>query len=91
MTQLAPVAYVLCALTAAVCVVLLWRAYRRTGVRLLFWAGVCFSALATENVILFFDREIILHIDLSPLRNTVALIGLLALLYGMIMDSERRR
>ena len=91
MTQLAPVAYVLCALTAAGCVLLLSRAYKRTGVRLLFWASLCFAALTIENVILFFDREVVHHMDLRPYRNGIALLGLLALLYGMIMDSRDER
>jgi len=86
---LAPVAYILCALTALICTVLLSRAYMRTGVRFLVWAALCFGALTIENVVLFLDREVIHNMDLSPLRNGVALLGLLALLYGLIWDTNR--
>ena len=88
MSYLPEMVYVLCALTALTCVVLLLRSYARTGVRLLLWAGICFVGLAVENVILFFDMVVIDDIDLALWRNGAALIGLLFLLYGLIWEAR---
>lgn len=85
MNPLPAMVYVLCGLTALACVVLLWRAYWRTGVRLLLWAGICFIGLSIENIILFLDMEVV-GSDLSLFRNGAALVGLLCLLYGLIWE-----
>jgi len=86
MSQLPEMVYVLCGLTALACVVLLWRAYWRTGVRLLLWAGICFIGLTIENVVLFLDMEVVHSTDLAVWRNGAALVGLLFLLYGLIWE-----
>ena len=44
--------YSLCALTSITCLVLLWRRWRSTGARLLFWAALCFAGLTFNNVLL---------------------------------------
>lgn len=80
------VVYILCALTALACAVLLLRGYRRNGTRLLVWCGIFFLALTLENSILFFDVVVVPSIDLSNMRRTVALVGLILLLYGLIWD-----
>jgi len=81
--------YVLCTITAVACASLLWRGYRRTGVRLLFWSAVCFLGLSLENAILFVDRELIgPDTDLSLLRLSAALIGVSALIYGLIWEKR---
>ncbi|HLU76747.1 MAG TPA: DUF5985 family protein [Burkholderiales bacterium] len=86
MSQLPAMVYVLCGLTALACVALLWRAYWRTGVRLLLWAGICFIGLSIENIILFLDMEVVHGADLAFFRNAAALVGLLCLLYGLIWE-----
>lgn len=88
MSHLPEMVYVLCSLTAFVCVVLLLRSYARTGVRLLLWAGICFVGLTFENVILFVDKVVIDDVDLALWRNGAALIGLLFLLYGLIWEAR---
>jgi hypothetical protein len=35
--------------------VLLWRSWRKSGARLLFWSALCFAALSVNNVILVLD------------------------------------
>ena len=81
--------YVLCALTAATCAVLLLRGYARSGMRLLFWAGICFVALTAENTLLFVDVVVLgPHIDLTWLRNSIALGGLMTLLFGLIWNAR---
>ena len=46
---MAAIVYILCALTSLTCAVLLLRAYRQNGVRLLFWSGLCFIGLALNG------------------------------------------
>lgn len=80
--------YLLCSLTTAMCSALLIRGYLRNGVRLLFWASLCFLALALENVIVILDYYVVPGIDLSPLRMGIPLAGLMALLYGLLWESR---
>lgn len=91
MISLAEATYLLCAATALVCVVLLLRAFARSGVRLLLWSGICFIALVLENVLLFLDLAVFTEVDLAPWRNGVALVGLLCLLFGLIWDHRVTR
>jgi len=81
--------YILCALTSILCAVLLLRGYRATRTRLLFWASLCFGFLAINNVILYFDLVILPpQIDLFWYRNVAALIGMLALVFGLTWESR---
>ena len=89
MNGFAELTYVLCALTALSCTVLLLRAFTRSHMRLLIWSGIFFAALTIENVILFIDMVIFpTTTDLSLLRNVVALFGLMVLLIGLIWDTR---
>ena len=88
MSLLAKATYILCALTALACAVLLLRGYLRTGLRLLLWSGVCFAGLTLENMILFLDMEVIHQLDLSGLRNSISLLSVLALLVGLVWNSR---
>jgi hypothetical protein len=80
--------YALCVLTALLCSGLLLRGYVRNRVRLLLWAGLCFAALALENVILVIDFFVVPTIDLEIYRLAVALVGLMVLLYGLLWESR---
>ena len=84
----ASVLYGLCAATSFACMVLLFRAYSRSGVRLLLWSALCFVGLSVNNVLLFFDLVIFTEVDLRPYRLLSALAGLLFLLYGFIWEAE---
>ncbi len=86
--MIALVVYVLCALTAAACAFLLLRGYARSGVRLLFWAGVCFIGLALNNFMVFIDVIVFPSIDLWLLRQGPALLGVLSLVYGLVWESS---
>ena len=85
----AGVIYLLCALTSLVCAVLLLRGYRRSGVRLLLWSGLCFVGFFLNNVLLFIDVRIVPTIDLAFIRMVPALLGIALLLYGLIWETER--
>jgi hypothetical protein len=77
-----------CALTAASCAWLLLRQYFLTRFRLLLWSGLCFVGLTVNNVVLLLDRLVFVDMDLSVLRLSAALIAMLLLLYGLIIESE---
>lgn len=80
--------YALCGATSILCAVLLFRGYRLTRTRLLFWASLCFGGLAINNVILFVDLILVPDIDLFLWRTAAALAGMTVLLYGLIWDAR---
>lgn len=80
--------YTLCALTSLTCLVLLWRSYRATGSRLLFWSALCFLLLTVNNVLLVLDKIVFLERDLTPGRLTAALLAVVLLLFGLIWEDN---
>ena len=80
--------YGLCMLTALMCAWLLLQAYHRTRYRLLFWCGVFFSIAALNNVFLFVDKLMFPQTDLRLYSYIVALVSLLVLLPGLILERE---
>jgi hypothetical protein len=82
--------YALCAVTSFACAVLLWRGYRRSKSRFLLWCSICFVALTANNVTLFVDLVLLKNVNLLLLRTVLALVGMFALLYGMIWDVDRK-
>lgn len=84
---MAETVYALCAITSAACAVLLFRAYGRRNVRLLLWAAICFTFLGVQNMLTFLDIIILpTQVDLSALRGFAGVLGVAALLYGIIND-----
>lgn len=86
--ELGSIIYMLCALTALTCTVLLFRSYKRNRTRLLFWSGLCFAGLFLNNIFLLLDKIIFPVIDFSAWRYVTALVALLPLLYGLIWEDE---
>jgi hypothetical protein len=81
--------YGIVALTSLLCAVLLLRAYRRTGLRVLLWSGLCFSVLVLNNTVLLFDKFVLPDdVDLQPERLSITLFALLLLLFGLIYEAE---
>jgi hypothetical protein len=80
--------YALCMLTALMCAWLLLQAYQRTHYRLLFWCSLYFSIAALNNVFLVADKVMFPEVDLTVYRYLVALVGLLVLLPGLILERE---
>lgn len=85
--MIAPVVYLLCALTSVGCAGLLLLKYRRQRVRLLFWSSLCFVGFALNNIILFIDLVLVPEADLSVVRTIPALAGVALLLWGFVWDS----
>lgn len=80
--------YVLFLLTALLCSALLARGYVQSRHRLLFWASICFFALAVENLVLIADLYVVPTIDLRLVRLMIPLVGLGALLYGLLWETR---
>lgn len=83
------VAYCLCAAAAFLCTVLLFRAYIRVRMRLLLWSAICFGCLTLNNLLIAVDLVLLPQVDLFLLRNVTALLGVGALLYGLIWEVRR--
>lgn len=85
---MAEVVYILATLTSAACAWLLLRAYKRTGVRLLFWSGIAFVGFALNNALLYVDLLVLAqNVDLSVVRLLPTITGLALLCYGLIWES----
>jgi len=83
------VLYLLAVVTSLACMVLLFRAYAASGMRLLLWSALCFVGLSVNNVLLFVDLSVFpTEVDLRAYRLLSALGGLLFLLYGFIWEAE---
>jgi len=80
--------YALCALTSMVCAVLLFRGYRQGRQRLLMWSALCFLGLAANNALLIVDLYVVPDTDLFLVRTGSALIGMVVLLYGLILEAQ---
>jgi hypothetical protein len=80
--------YLLCAATALLCAVLLFRGYARTKVRLLFWSGLCFTGLMLDNILLYVDILVVPDLNLVIWRKIPGLIALMLLIYGLVWDSK---
>jgi hypothetical protein len=76
-------------LTAGLCAVLLLRAYGRVRKRLLLWCGLCFAGLMMSNGLLILDLFLLPGESIYPLRLSVAAASMMAMLYGLIFESEQ--
>jgi hypothetical protein len=86
---MAAVVYFLCALTSLTCFVLLFRAWRASGARLLFWSALCFAGITANNFLLVVDRVFLPEtVDLSTWRLLMALAAILLLIFGLVWEEE---
>jgi hypothetical protein len=83
---MAETVYILCAATSILCAVLLFRSYRASRTRLLFWSSLCFVGLAINNVMLILDLYV-MSTDLFFARTVVAVGAMAMLIYGLIWSS----
>lgn len=85
---MAEAVYLLCGLTSLLCAVLLYRGFRASRVRLLFWSSLCFAGLATSNLLLFVDLALMPDVDMSTLRSAISLAAMATLLFGFVWESK---
>ena len=86
--MIAATVYVLCALTALLCAVLLLQAWTRSRLPLLLWSGLCFVGLTASNILLIVDLLVVPDVDLFALRTATSLVSIGLLLYGLIWDMK---
>jgi hypothetical protein len=85
---MALIVYLLCAVASLVCALLLLRGYRASGMRLLFWAALCFFIFVATNSLLFLDLVILPQLDLSLWRTGFTLLAVSLFLYGLIFEAQ---
>ncbi len=86
--MMAATVFIACAVTSALCVVLLVRGWLATRSRLLLWSSLGFTGLALNNIILVLDRLVIVDANLALVRAVPAFLGVLVLLTGCIWDAD---
>lgn len=84
---MAAAVYLLCALTSALCAVLLLRAWTATRQRLVLWTGVGFAGLAVNNALLVADL-LVVDADLQVLRDVSNLAAVSVILGGLIWETR---
>lgn len=80
--------YVLCLVASAACTWLLLRGYRRSGTRLLLWAGICFFFLSLNSMAVLFDLLIFPQWDFQAWRHAASLMAVGVLMFGLVWESE---
>jgi hypothetical protein len=85
---MAATVYILCMAASSLCALMLWRAYRQSKVRLLFWSALCFGGLAVNNLLLVVDRLVLPNVDLFWVRSFAAVFGIAAMIFGFVWDAE---
>lgn len=86
--MMGPIIYSLCALTCLGAAGMLWRGFRRTRQRLLYWSALCFAIMAVSNGLLILDLVLFPEVYLLPWRSAITQIALLVLIFGLIFESE---
>lgn len=81
------IVYLLCFLTSFACAAFLFKGYRGSKSKLLFWSCFGFLGFAVNNAILMIDMIIIPEFDLSVFRTLPTAIGMTLLAYGLISES----
>jgi hypothetical protein len=81
------IVYSLCTLTSIGCAVLLWRGYRKSRLRLLFWSAICFAILGISNALLILDLVVFPDVYILPARTIATQVALLVLIYGLVFES----
>ena len=78
----------LCAITSAICALLLLRGWLGSRSRLLMWSAACFGLLTVNNVLLVADRLIWTGTDLGLARGVSGLVALAFLVAGLVWDAR---
>ena len=83
-----PLVFLLCIATSSSCVWLLFRGWRRTATRLLFWSALCFVFLTLNNLLVFIDFVTLPDADLRAARLAPSLIAVAVLLWGLVWETD---
>ena len=89
MAQMAPaIVYGRCLLASLLCAWLLYRAWRQSRSRLLFWTATSFAFLAVNNLFLVVDMVVLPSADLWLLRQAASVAAVAVLLYGFVWEGK---
>lgn len=80
--------YLLCAATSLVAGWMLLRYYLRSRTPLLLWSCIGFAGLAVNNVLVYLDLVLFPEVDLALARTVAGALGMLALVYGLITETN---
>lgn len=81
--------YLLSVIACFACMLLLFRGYINTRLRILLWTALCFVCLTANNVLIFVDLVLLpTDIDLRLPRHLASLTGLMFMIYGFIFDAD---
>lgn len=84
---MAAIVYILCTLTSLLCAIMLFRAFRKSQFRLLFWSSMGFTGFGISNILLFIDVVIFPDVTyILNFRSVPAVIGMITMIYGLIME-----
>lgn len=86
--RMATTVYALCAVTSALCAVLLLRSWLAGRQRLVLWTALGFAGLFLNNLLLVVDQSVFPDVDLQVLRDASGLVAVLVLLGGLIWESR---
>jgi hypothetical protein len=78
--------YLLCAATSLIAAVLLTRQYRERRTALLFWSSVAFAGFSVNNILVYIDLAVVPDTNLALLRALVAMLSMMALVYGLTKE-----
>lgn len=84
---MAEIVYLLCSVLSVTCAILLFRGFRASRAKLLFWSSACFVGLAINNILLFVDLVMVPAVDLSIWRSASAIGSVGILVFGLIWES----
>jgi hypothetical protein len=85
---MAELIYGLCTVLSLSIAVMLWRQQRRVPTRMIYWTALCFTGLALSNLLLVIDKLVFPELDLRVLRNSVSLLSIGLLLFGLVYEDE---
>lgn len=82
------IVYALGSVLTLFCSIMLFKGYWRSKSRLLLWSALFFVIFTLSNVLLYVDLIILpVETDLSLLRISLTLVGVLVLLFGLIWET----
>ena len=80
--------YLLCAATSLTAAVLLTRQYLARRTPLLFWSSLSFAGFSVNNILVYADVTVFPGSNLGLLRSAVAMLAMLALVYGLTKEER---
>lgn len=84
---MAAVVYLLCTFTSFLCAIMLFRAFRKSQFRLLFWSSMGFTGFAISNILLIIDVVVFPEVTfIINFRSIPAVVGMITMIYGLIME-----